>query len=79
MANLAPVKIEAAPARVSVRLGYKRNMGNYETLNMEIEVEDSARADEKVSDTFTRVFKFVEDRLVEKMNDVEESLKNQEG
>jgi GTPase SAR1 family protein len=62
--------------RVGITLGYKRNMGNYETLNMDFYVEDSAREGENVNDTFERVFKYVEKKLLTKLTDVEEELKD---
>lgn len=61
--------------KVGITLGYKRNMGNFETLNMDFYVEDSAREGEKIDDAFERVFRYVEEKLVKKMAQVEEELK----
>jgi len=66
---------QVSEPRVGITLGYKRNMGNYETLNMDLYVEDSRREGENIEQTFERVFKFVERKLIVKLNEVEAELK----
>lgn len=61
--------------RVGITLGYKRNMGNYETLNMDFYVEDGPRNGENVDQCFERVFGYVEKKLIKKLNEVEAELK----
>lgn len=55
------------PTRVSVSLGYKVNMGNYESLDLHFSVSDSARAGETVGQAYDRVYAFVEKKLGEKV------------
>jgi hypothetical protein len=55
------------PTRVSVSLGYKVNMGNYESLDLHFSVSDSARAGETAATAFDRVYAFVEKKLGEKV------------
>lgn len=62
------------PVRVSVRMGFKRSMGNYEMLDIAVEVEDSAREDESAAKAFDRVYGFVERKIVEKFGETEEQL-----
>jgi hypothetical protein len=69
-----PNRVDAP--RVRVGLGYTKNMGNYETLRIDLSVEDSARHGEKVSETFDRVFAFVESKLIQKVSEVDEELKS---
>lgn len=49
-------------------------MGNFESLRVDIGIEDSVRSGDTVASTFDRVYKFVEDKLMEKVNEVEAEL-----
>lgn len=62
------------PPRVSVGLGYTVNMGNYESLRVDIAVEDSARSDETVTALTARVYAFTEKTLVEKVTAIREEM-----
>jgi hypothetical protein len=61
--------------RVKVDLSFTRNLGNYESIKIGIAVEDVVRAGENVDSATERVYKFVEDKLIEKTREVEEELK----
>ena len=60
---------------VRVELQFVRNLGNYESIRVSIGVEDNVRLDENVNQATDRVYKFVEDKLVEKMGEIEKELK----
>lgn len=64
-----------ASTNVRVDLQYTRNLGNYESLRVSIGVEDFPRGEESVGEATDRVYKFVEEKLIEKMNEIEEELK----
>jgi hypothetical protein len=61
--------------RVKVDLSFTRNLGNYESIKIGIGVEDDLRLGENVEIATERVYKFVEDKLIEKTREVEEELK----
>jgi hypothetical protein len=61
--------------KVKVDLSFTRNLGNYESIKIGIGVEDDVRAGENVDLATERVYKFVEDKLVQKTREVEEELK----
>ncbi len=61
--------------KVKVDLSFTRNLGNFESIKIGIGVEDSVREGESVNDATDRVYKFVEDKLVEKTQEVEEELR----
>jgi len=61
--------------KVKVDLSFTRNLGNYESIKIGIGVEDSVRSGETVSAATERVYKFVEDKLIEKTREIEEELK----
>jgi hypothetical protein len=62
--------------KVKVDLSFTRNLGNYESIKIGIGVEDDLRLGETVDSATERVYKFVEDKLIEKTREVEEELKS---
>lgn len=68
------VKLNVSETRVKVDLSFTRNLGNYESIRIGIGVEDDVRSGENVNDATERVYKFVEDKLIEKTNEVEKEL-----
>ena len=60
---------------VRVSLEFVRNLGNYESIRISIGVEDAVRQGETVDQATERVYAFVENKLIEKSNEVEAELK----
>lgn len=60
---------------VRVELQYTRNLGNYESLKIAVGVEDFVRDGESVDAATERVYKFVEEKVIEKVTEMEEELK----
>ena len=65
---------EQKPTTVRAGLRFVRNLGNYETITVELAVEDSVRQGENVSSAMDRVYEFVEEQLVERMQEIEADL-----
>jgi len=65
-----------AETRVKVDLFFTRNLGNYESIKIGIGIEDDIRHGENVDTATERVYKFVEEKLIQKTREVEEELKN---
>ncbi len=61
--------------RVKIDLSFTRNLGNYESIKIGIGIEDIVRSGETVNAATERVYKFVEEKLIEKTREVEEELK----
>jgi hypothetical protein len=60
--------------KVTVGLGYTLNLGNFQSLRIDLSVSDSKRNGETTGEAFERVYAFVEQRLSEKVKEaVEES------
>ena len=53
--------------KIEVLLGYTRNMGNFESLRVDIGVTDDKRENESMDEAFNRVFNYVENKLIEKV------------
>ena len=53
--------------KVSVTLGYTHNLGNFQSLRLDLGVVDSRRDGETIDQAFERVYKFVEVKLTEKV------------
>ena len=60
---------------VKVELQFTRNLGNFESVRIALGVEDWVRSGENTSQATDRVFKFVEEKLLEKVNEIETDIK----
>ena len=69
--TLGGVVMENNDTKVSVTLGYTLNLGNFQSLRFDFNVTDNARNGETVDQAFSRVYKFVEDKLTEKVKEAE--------
>ena len=61
--------------KVKIDLSFTRNLGNFESIKIGIGIEDHVRQGETVDSATDRVYKFVENKLLEKTREVEEELK----
>ena len=59
--------VMAEETKVSVTLGYTLNLGNFQSLRLDLGVVDSKRDGENTDQAFERVYKFVEDKLTAKI------------
>jgi len=55
--------------KVTVGLGYTLNLGNFQSLRIDLSVSDSKRDGENTNDAFERVYAFVEAKLAEKVRE----------
>jgi hypothetical protein len=60
--------------KVSVTLGYTLNLGNFQSLRIDLGVTDSKRDAENTDQAFERVYKFVEDKLAAKISEAKVEL-----
>ena len=58
--------------KVNIALGYTLNLGNFQSLRIDLGVEDSVRQDENVDEAFYRVYDFVEQKLITKINEAKD-------
>ena len=68
--------VERQSTSVRVELGYTKNLGNFENLKVSIAVEDFVREGETVDTATERVYCFVEDKIVSKVDEMSKELKN---
>jgi hypothetical protein len=61
--------MENENTKVTVTLGYTLNLGNFESLRVDLGVIDSRRDGESVEQAFERVYDFVEGKLTEKVRE----------
>lgn len=61
--------------RVEVRMGYTRNMGSFESMRIDVGISSDARDSETIQQAYDRVYKFVEERLLEDFEATEEELR----
>ncbi len=62
-------EMENEQTRVKVSLGYTLNLGNFQSLRIDIGIDEDRRESESVSEAFDRVYSFVEQKLIEKINE----------
>ena len=60
--------------RVGVTLGYTLNLGNFQSLRIDLTVNDNKREGENTDAAFERVYKFVEDKLTEKVAEAKSEM-----
>ena len=67
-------KMNNEETKVNVTLGYTLNLGNFQSLRLDLGVVDSRRDGETVNEAFERVYKFVEDKLTEKLSEAKAEI-----
>ena len=60
--------------KVQWALGYTVNVGNFQSLRLDCQVTDYVREGESTKEASNRVYAFVEEQLVEKLNEAKEEL-----
>jgi hypothetical protein len=68
--------MENENTRVKVGLGYTLNLGNFQSLRIDLEVSDNKRDGENTNEAFDRVYSFVEDRLAEKIKEASAEIES---
>ncbi|NDB82052.1 MAG: hypothetical protein EB127_04825 [Alphaproteobacteria bacterium] len=69
---------EMEDTKVSVTLGYTLNLGNFQSLRLDLGVVDSKRDGENTDQAFERVYKFVEEKLTAKIAEAKVELAESE-
>ena len=59
---------------VSVTLGYTLNLGNLQSLRVDLGCTDFLREGETMDTAMERVYKFIEDKVVEKVDEAKKEL-----
>jgi hypothetical protein len=62
--------------KVGVTLGYTLNLGNFQSLRIDLSITDNKRDGENTNDAFERVYKFVEDKLAEKVKEASAEIES---
>ena len=59
---------------VSVTLGYTLNLGNFQSLRVDIGCTDFIRQEETLDSAMDRVYKFVEEQVIAKVDEAKKEL-----
>jgi hypothetical protein len=65
---------ERNETKVSVTLGYTLNLGNFQSLRVDLGVVDHVREGETTNDAMNRVYDFIEAKVVEKVQEAKSEL-----
>jgi hypothetical protein len=68
--------MENDSTKVRIALGYTLNLGNFQSLRIDLEVTDNKRDGENTNDAFERVYSFVEDKLAEKVREASQEIES---
>jgi hypothetical protein len=68
--------MENENTKVRVALGYTLNLGNFQSLRIDVEVADNKRDGESTNDAFERVYGFVETKLAEKVKEASAEIES---
>lgn len=60
--------------KVEWSLGFTHNLGNFQSIRIDCKVQDHTRDGESVKDASNRVYKFVEEELIAKVNEAKAEL-----
>lgn len=66
--------MENETTKVTATLGYTLNLGNFQSLRVDLGVTDHVRENETTKDAMDRVYAFVENQVVEKVQQGREAL-----
>lgn len=64
--------MENESTKVTVGLGYTLNLGNFQSLRIDLSITDNKREGENTNEAFERVYSFVENKLAEKVRESQE-------
>ncbi len=62
--------------KVGVTLGYTLNLGNFQSLRIDLSVTDNKREGENTNEAFERVYSFVENKLAEKVKEASAEIES---
>jgi hypothetical protein len=65
---------ERNETKVSVTLGYTLNLGNFQSLRVDLGVIDHVREGENTNEAMDRVYDFIEAKVVEKVQEAKSEL-----
>ena len=62
--------------KVGVTLGYTLNLGNFQSLRIDLSVTDNKREGENINEAFERVYSFVENKLADKVKEASAEIES---
>lgn len=65
---------ERKETKVTVNLGYTLNLGNFQSLRVDLGVIDHTRDNETTAEAMDRVYAFVEQSVIDKVKEAKASL-----
>lgn len=61
-------------SKVSWSIGHTTNLGNFESLRLDVSVDDFVREGETIAEASERVYRFVEKELIKKVVEARKEL-----
>jgi methyl coenzyme M reductase subunit D len=76
MNNIVNNTVVNEETKVTVGLGYTLNLGNFQSLRIDLSVTDNRRDGENINDAFERVYSFVENKLADKVREASAEIES---
>jgi len=67
-------RVMSDKTEVTVNLGYTLNLGNFQSLRVDLGCTDYVRDDENVDSAMNRVYDFVENKVMEKIEEAKREM-----
>jgi hypothetical protein len=68
------MEVDMEPTKVQWSLGYTMNLGNFESLRLDVQVSDYVREGESTTQASDRVYKFTEEQLQAKVVEAKQEI-----
>jgi len=66
--------MEKQNTQVTVNLGYTMNLGNFQSFRIDLGCTDYVRETENVDQAMERVYEFVEDKVIAKLEEAKKEI-----
>lgn len=66
--------MEKEKTNVTVTLGYTMNLGNFQSFRIDLGCTDYVRETENVDQAMERVYEFVENKVIEKLEEAKKEI-----
>jgi len=66
--------MENDQTKINVTLGYTYNLGNFQSLRLDLGIVDNKKEGESMNDAFERVYAFVEGKLTQKLKEAKAEI-----
>jgi len=68
------LEVQPPSTGITWSIGYTHNLGNFQSLRLDVSINDFTREGESVRDATERIYRFAENELAKKINEAKETF-----